>query len=83
MTRVIGSPCIDVKSGECADVCPVDCIHDVGEEKAGLNMYLIDPNDCIDCGACESVCPVEAIWPEEEVPEGETKYTEINAAAFA
>lgn len=77
MTRVIGSPCIDVKSGECVDVCPVDCIHE------GDKMFFIDPNDCIDCGACESVCPVTAIWPEEDVPEEETEYIQKNADFFA
>ena len=27
MAFVIAEPCISVKSGECVDVCPVDCIH--------------------------------------------------------
>lgn len=85
MTRVIGSPCIGVKSGECVDVCPVDCIHprpdsDKFEETQQL---FIDPNDCIDCGACESVCPVTAIWPEDEVPENEQEYIQKNADYFA
>jgi NAD-dependent dihydropyrimidine dehydrogenase PreA subunit len=65
MTRIICEPCVGVKSGECVDVCPVDCIHDAGDG----NMLYIVPDECIDCGACESVCPVTAIFPEEEVPE--------------
>jgi ferredoxin len=77
MTRVITAPCIGVKSGECVDVCPVDCIHEAEE------MFYIDPDDCIDCGACESVCPVEAIFPEEEVPEDQQEYTAKNAELAA
>ena len=26
MTLIIKSECVDVKDGDCADVCPVDCI---------------------------------------------------------
>lgn len=62
MAFVITSPCIGVKDGSCAEVCPVDCIEDAGE------TYLIDPNLCIDCGACEAVCPVSAIFHEDFVP---------------
>ncbi|MBW3582220.1 MAG: ferredoxin family protein [Euryarchaeota archaeon] len=74
MTRVIVDACIGVKSGECADVCPVDCIH----ESVDGQMFFIDPDDCIDCGACESVCPVEAIFPEEDLPDDKTEWTQKN-----
>jgi ferredoxin len=77
MTRVITETCIGVKSAECVDVCPVDCIHESTNKE--YDIYYIDPDDCIDCGACESVCPVEAIFPEEDVPEDQQKWTEINA----
>lgn len=72
MTRIIAEPCVDVKSGECVDVCPVDCIHPYEGEEGydDEDMLYINPNECIDCGACEPVCPVEAIFPSpEEVPE--------------
>ncbi|MGB1586648.1 MAG: 4Fe-4S dicluster domain-containing protein [Thermoplasmatota archaeon] len=85
MTRVITSACIGTKDTSCVDVCPVDCIHphkdDDGHEAA--EMLYIDPDECIDCGACESACPVEAIFPDDEVPEGEEKYIQINADYFA
>jgi len=74
MTYVIGEPCIDIKDRACVDVCPVDCIHEVGR------MYVIDPEECIDCGACEPECPVEAIFPEDALPEKWQEFTAINSA---
>jgi NAD-dependent dihydropyrimidine dehydrogenase PreA subunit len=74
MTRIIAQPCVGVKSGECVDVCPVDCIHDAGD----ANMLYIVPDECIDCGACESVCPVTAIFPEEEVPAQWNEFVKMN-----
>jgi ferredoxin len=43
----------------------------------------MDPETCIDCGACEPVCPVEAIFTEEDVPESETAFTELNVQWFS
>ena len=74
MTYVIAEPCIDVKDRSCVDVCPVDCIHEVGR------MLVIDPDECIDCGACEPECPVEAIFPEDALPQKWQEFTAINAA---
>ena len=45
-------------------------------------MFYIDPDVCIDCGACEAVCPVEAIFIEDEVPEEESEYIELNRKFF-
>jgi NAD-dependent dihydropyrimidine dehydrogenase PreA subunit len=74
MTYVIGEPCIDTKDKSCIDVCPVDCIHDIGK------MLVIDPDECIDCGACEPECPVEAIYPEDALPAAWSEYVAVNAA---
>jgi NAD-dependent dihydropyrimidine dehydrogenase PreA subunit len=74
MTYVITSACLDAREQTCIEVCPVDCIHDVGP------MLLIDPVGCIDCGACESECPVQAIYPEVAVPDAEQPFVAINAA---
>ncbi len=84
MTRVITEPCIGVKSGECIDVCPVDCIHPRKDEPdfEEVDMIYINPDECIDCGACEAVCPVEAIFPDDSMPEGQDEFTEKNAAYF-
>jgi NAD-dependent dihydropyrimidine dehydrogenase PreA subunit len=84
MTFVITEPCVGVKSGECVDVCPVDCIHPTQSEPEfeGIDMLYINPAECIDCGACESVCPVTAIFPADSVPEQWKSYIEKNAAHF-
>ncbi len=76
---MITTPCIDTVDQSCVDVCPVDCIH--FEEGIDKILY-IDPDECIDCGACEPACPVSAIYAEEDVPEEEAAYTEINALWF-
>jgi NAD-dependent dihydropyrimidine dehydrogenase PreA subunit len=74
VTYVISEPCIDVKDRSCVDVCPVDCIHEVGR------MLVIDPTECIDCGACEPECPVEAIFPEDALPLKWEAFAALNAA---
>jgi NAD-dependent dihydropyrimidine dehydrogenase PreA subunit len=75
MTYIITQPCIDVTDQSCVDVCPVDCIHfDEGVDR----MLYIDPDECIDCGACEPACPVSAIFAEDDVPEDQKLYDEIN-----
>ncbi|PBB07055.1 MULTISPECIES: indolepyruvate ferredoxin oxidoreductase subunit alpha [Salimicrobium] len=70
MAFVITAPCEQEKSGECVDVCPVDCIEE------GKDMFYIDPEICIDCGACEAVCPVEAIYYEEDLIDEDMPYVE-------
>ena len=72
MTHVIAQPCIGVKSGDCVEVCPVDCIYEAPD------MYYINPSECIDCGACVAVCPVEAIFPEDDVPAQWKEFTAKN-----
>ncbi|MCC6238482.1 MAG: ferredoxin family protein [Dehalococcoidia bacterium] len=76
MTYVITQPCIDTQDQSCVDVCPVDCIHfDEGSDR----MLYIDPDECIDCGACEPACPVSAIFAEDDVPDDQQAFKEINA----
>ena len=62
MTYVINEACIDVKDGDCTNVCPVDCIYEGGR------MFYIQPDECVNCAVCVSVCPVEAIFAEEDLP---------------
>ncbi len=76
MTYVITQPCIDTLDQSCVDVCPVDCIH---FEEGTDRMEYIDPDECIDCGACEPACPVSAIFAEDDVPDDQKLFTEINA----
>jgi Fe-S-cluster-containing hydrogenase component 2 len=73
---VITAPCIGVKDGSCADVCPVDAIHTM----PGADQYFIDPEVCTWCGACQPACPVEAIFIAGEVPEKWQSFIELNAS---
>ena len=73
MTYVVTEECIKCKFMDCVDVCPVDCFYE------GENMLVIHPEECIDCGVCEPECPVEAIYSEDEVPEDQIAYIELNA----
>ncbi len=79
MTYFITQPCIDTLDQSCVDVCPVDCIHfEEGVDK----MLYIDPDECIDCGACEPACPVSAIYAEDDLPDDQEAYREINILWF-
>lgn len=51
----------------------MDCFHE------GVNMLVIDPETCIDCGLCPPECPVSAIFAEEDMPDKWSDYAEINA----
>ena len=80
MAYYITETCIDVKDKACVEVCPVDCIHPIDGE--GEPMLYIDPDECIDCGACEPEGPVEAIFAEEDMPEDQDRFVEINTKYF-
>jgi ferredoxin len=73
MTFVVTEQCIKCKYTDCVEVCPVDCFHE------GPNFLVIDPDECIDCTLCEPECPVEAIYADDELPEGQDAFVEINA----
>lgn len=78
MTYIIAEPCINVKDGDCIDVCPVDCIYTTEED----NMMYINPEECIDCAACEPVCPVTAIFVEDQVPAQWQSFIPLNYDYF-
>ena len=73
MTYVVTETCIKCKYTDCVDVCPVDCFRE------GPNMLVIDPDECIDCTLCVAECPVEAIFAEDDVPDGQREFIQINA----
>lgn len=73
MTYVVTENCIRCKYTDCVEVCPVDCFHE------GPNFLVIDPDECIDCTLCVPECPVNAIFAEDDLPEDQKKFTEINA----
>ena len=80
MTYYITETCLDVKDTACVEVCPADCIHPITGE--GEPMLYIDPDECIDCGACEPECPVEAIFAEEDLPDDQDRFAQINIKYF-
>lgn len=73
MAFVVGENCINCKHTDCVEVCPVDCFYE------GPNFLVIDPDECIDCALCEPECPVDAIFSEDEMPEDQVNFIEINA----
>ena len=73
MTYIVVEDCIKCKHTDCVDVCPVDCFHE------GPNFLVIDPEECIDCTLCEPECPIGAIFADDDVPEGEEHFIELNA----
>lgn len=77
MTHVVTENCIKCKYTDCVEVCPVDCFHE------GANFLAIDPIECIDCTLCVPECPVEAIFGEDDVPEDQQQFFEINAELSA
>lgn len=73
MTFVVTENCIKCKYTDCVTVCPVDCFYE------GENFLVIHPDECIDCALCVPECPAEAIFSEDELPEDQVKFIEINA----
>ena len=73
MAYVVTKSCFGCKYTDCVVVCPMECFHE------GEQMLYIDPKECIDCGACVPECPVEAIFYEEQVPQDQLEFIELNA----
>ena len=73
MTTVVTDNCNGCRFTDCVAVCPVECFH------YDDNMLYIDPDVCIDCSACIPECPVQAIFEEDDMPEDQMKWIEINA----
>jgi len=73
MPFIVGEECIKCKHTDCVEVCPVDCFYE------GPNMLVIHPDECIDCALCEPECPVDAIFADDEVPEEQLVFVELNA----
>ncbi len=73
MSYVVTETCIQCKYTDCVDVCPVDCFRE------GPNFLVIDPDECIECAVCVAECPVEAIFPANEIPEGQESFIALNA----
>ncbi len=70
MAYVITEDCIRCKYQDCVQVCPVDCFHE------GVNMLVIDPEECIDCGLCVPECEANAVIEDSDA--GGARWLEIN-----
>jgi len=73
MTYVVTENCIKCKYTDCVEVCPVDCFHE------GPNFLVIDPEECIDCTLCVPECPINAIYAEDDLPDDQRQFTQLNA----
>lgn len=73
MTFVVTDNCIRCKYTDCVEVCPVDCFRE------GEHFLVIDPDECIDCNLCVPECPIEAIYAEDDVPEHQKHFIQLNA----
>ncbi len=72
MTFVVTEKCIKCKYTDCVEVCPVDCFRE------GPNFLVIHPDECIDCALCEPECPVNAIYTEDELPDNQKQFLDLN-----
>lgn len=77
MTYVVGENCIKCKHTTCVEVCPTDAFRE------GPNFLVIDPEACIDCNLCPAECPADAIFEEDDVPEDQYHFIELNAELAA
>jgi len=73
MAHVVTSRCFGCKYTDCVVVCPVDAFRE------GEQMLYIDPEICICCDQCIPECPVDAIFAEDDVPEAEKGFIQLNA----
>ncbi|USD55750.1 MULTISPECIES: ferredoxin FdxA [Vibrio] len=73
MAFVVTDNCIQCKYTDCVAVCPADAFHE------GPNFMVINPIECIDCGLCVDECAAAAIFQEDELPEDQVIYKELNA----
>ncbi|MFT7008790.1 MAG: ferredoxin [Colwellia sp.] len=73
MTFVVTDSCIRCKYTDCVSVCPAEAFFE------GPNFLVISPDDCIDCDLCPVECPVGAIYHEDDVPEDQKEFIQLNA----
>lgn len=86
MTFVVGENCIKCVYTDCVEVCPVDCFYLVKKRKKSATstddaedlMLVIHPDECIDCALCEPECPADAIYSEDELPDEQREFLDIN-----
>ena len=67
MPRVVVKRDADLTNA--AKACPVQCFH-----KCPENIFVIDPDECIDCGVCQMESPEGAIVNDSEASEADKKF---------
>lgn len=72
MAFVVTDNCIKCKYTDCVAVCPVDAFHQ------GPNFLAINPDVCISCDLCPPECPAGAIFDEEDLPQNQRHFIELN-----
>ena len=72
---------IDIKNkvnccgcGACEQVCPVKCIHMIGD-KEGFLYPEVDQSSCIKCGLCERSCPILSVQESEIINDAYIAYS--------
>ena len=73
MAFVVTDNCIRCKYTDCVAVCPADAFYE------GPNFLAISPIDCIDCGLCVPEWNAQAIFQEDDLPEDQKIFIEVNA----
>jgi len=73
MAFVVTESCIQCVYTDCVSVCPTDCF------RIGPNFMVIDPTECVDCAACVSECPVNAIVQDDDLPQHQRHFIQLNA----
>src|SRR5688572_24689896 len=48
-----------------------------------IYFLVIHPGECIDCALCVPACPVNAIFTEDDLPEGQREFLQLNAELAA
>jgi ferredoxin len=71
MAHVVTEACIRCRYTDCVEVCPTEAFH------VGDKMLVIGPS-CIDCGLCVMECAPGAIYAEEDLPEDQKVFKELN-----
>ena len=72
MTYVVTENCINCKHTTCVEVCPTDAFRE------GPNFLVIEPEDCVDCDLCVVECPANAIYDEDNLPEDQKHFLDLN-----
>lgn len=72
MAHIVSDNCIRCKYTDCASICPVSAFHEASQ------FLVINPDECIDCALCVHACTAHAIYSEDDLPENQQAFVELN-----